>query len=113
MDEIRTERIDKPATKSQTAFGFPWLKLAFGIAWLVLLGTFLSTREPTGDNLEIANKTAPEPMAVDLPNISTESIRELPAKIEDPLELELQRMVADGRNAVRFLASNFLPEEER
>ena len=48
-----------------------------------------------------------------LPNISVEQVQELTAKLDEPLENELKNVISDTRQAIQFIASNFLPENQQ
>jgi hypothetical protein len=53
---------------------------------------------------------SPAPPTLNLPTVNLHQVQALTAKIDEPLERELQLVLSDTRNAIRFVASNFLPE---
>jgi len=50
------------------------------------------------------------PPALNLPNVSITQVPDLVAKLDEPLEKELKNVISDTRQAIQFVASNFLPE---
>jgi|SRR4051794_15944448 hypothetical protein len=48
--------------------------------------------------------------AVRIPNVTPEQLEALAVKLDQPLEKELRNMVSDTRQAIQFVASNFIPE---
>ena len=50
---------------------------------------------------------APEPVRI--PSVSAEQVEALTAKIDEPLEKEMKSMISDTRQAIQFVAANFLP----
>ena len=44
------------------------------------------------------------------PEISLAKVEALTAKLDEPLEAELKNVISDTRQAIHFVASNFLPE---
>jgi hypothetical protein len=55
-------------------------------------------------------KSDPQLFDVYIPSVTTEQFQALTARIDQPLERELENVLNDTRNAIRFVASNFLPE---
>ena len=47
-----------------------------------------------------------------LPEVPTGALAQLPGRLEDPLEKELDLLISDARKAVNYLALNFLPAQE-
>ena len=45
-----------------------------------------------------------------LPKLSAEQIQALSLRLDEPLEKELKNVISDTRQAIQFIASNFLPE---
>ena len=45
-----------------------------------------------------------------IPELSAQQVDALSAKLDDPLETELKNVISDTRQAIQFVASNFLPE---
>ena len=66
----------------------------------------------------LPGKPIPSPAAVTtehqlpqiLPRISLAEVDALTAKLDEPLEKELKNVISDTRQAIQFVASNFLPE---
>jgi len=99
-------------------------RLAFCFAVLAAAAFFASDfSRPTSGPL-IASSHSPEPVAssdpqkpelaaVDLsiPVITSEQIQALTVKLDDPLQKELNNVISDTRQAIQFVASNFLPEK--
>ena len=50
------------------------------------------------------------PTTVNFPNVSISQMQDLVAKLDEPLETELKNVISDTRQAIQFIASNFLPE---
>jgi hypothetical protein len=68
---------------------------------------------PETRNLPVATVVQQTPVgSVDLriPNISAEQVEALTAKLDEPLEKELENVISDTRQAIQFVASNFLSE---
>jgi hypothetical protein len=47
---------------------------------------------------------------VQLPEISLAQVQALSTKLDEPLQTELKNVISDTRQAIQFVASNFLPE---
>lgn len=99
-----------------------WPRLAFA-ACLLVFGAFLayqfsdpkSVQVAAGESPEITVATTPpdKVAAADLsiPVITPEQIHALSIKLDDPLERELNNVISDTRQAIQFVALNFLPEK--
>jgi hypothetical protein len=106
-----TERVmenlgrQEPATEQRATF--PAIKLFIGFAaaaCLIFLATrFLPQRQNTPDPVQTISKMR-------IPEISVEKVEALTAKLDEPLEIELKNVISDTRQAIQFVASNFLPE---
>ena len=87
-----------------------WFRLLAAGAAVSLL-TFLLwndfVRRPAQPSPELAANAT---LDVTLPPIRTDLLAELPARLDEPLEKELQLLISDTRNAVNFLAANFTPQ---
>jgi len=44
-----------------------------------------------------------------MPKVTSEQLDTLAVKLDQPLEKELHNMVSDTRQAIQFVAANFLP----
>src|SRR5262245_43521588 len=58
----------------------------------------------------LANGQSNIPIKIKLPEISVAQMQKLSAKLDEPLETELKNVISDTRQAIQFIASNFLPE---
>lgn len=90
----------------------PRLILAAGLAGLTLFGWLSFSPEPEVRSPVVVQQ-APlqaDPIAINVPNVTAEQFQALSTKIDQPLEQELDRVLADTRNAIQFVAANFMPE---
>jgi hypothetical protein len=90
-----------------------WPRLAFAAA--LCLAVFLAWRQfapqtPEKTPIIVDLDRESKPLDIQLPPVSIEQVRALTEKIDQPLEKELERVLADTRNAIQFVASNFIPE---
>jgi hypothetical protein len=94
-----------------------WPRLAFVALTAVLVSlTVRHVSSPRGSNSELLAKDQEEPSAalpLRLPRVDRDQIQALTAKIDEPLEKELKNVVSDTRQAIRFVAANFLPSSEK
>ncbi len=95
---------------------WPRFAIAFGVvAVAMLLFRFYPDRSGTGTGtgVNVASNTgiAPEPLKIELPQLPAERVRLLAAQLDQSLEKELENVISDTRQAIRFVASNFLPEK--
>ncbi len=92
----------------------PWLApLAFASVAL-LAAIYLLVRKPEMDRPAMASEeTAPIEQVVVQETAPSHYIRSWSLAINQPLDNELESVVADARSAVQFLAFNFLPEEPK
>jgi len=111
----RTAREAHPAPEPSRA---PWLTFAVGAAVVLLLCLVVvqqrGSRErvaPTVAQKQISPSGGPEVALAGLPRISPAQIGNLGAKLDQPLENELHYMISDTRQAIQFVASNFIPDE--
>jgi len=77
---------------------------------LVLLLIQLLPRQSRIDTPEIANTNPESSATVQIPEISMAKVDALTAKLDEPLQQELKNVISDTRQAIQFVASNFLPE---
>lgn len=93
-----------------------WPRLVFAAACClaVVLGwkqfEFAATPSSTTPHVIIASHSDDIPKEKLFANVTLRQVQELTAKIDQPLEKEFQRVLADTRNAIQFVASNFMPE---
>ena len=92
---------------------WPRLGWAGAFAALTFLVWFQFTPTPSGENAQVAqhDPAVALPASLQLPPVTVEQVQALTARIDDPLEKELKLVLSDTRNAIRFVASNFLPED--
>src|SRR5688500_11615038 len=108
----------------QTGSFVLWLRFAFGVAVIAIGAVFAfefskpKSNQVVASNQEAETVAAPENSqrensAADLtiPAITPEQIRALTVKLDDPLEKELNNVISDTRQAIQFVALNFLPEK--
>lgn len=91
-------------------------RLALGLAAFALAALLLSPMLRDGpEPIPIATQngsSAPAPeLDIPLPKITTEQVQALTWKLDQPLEQELRYVISDTRQAIQFVASNFLPEK--
>lgn len=114
MRAIRSpdEEVQVPAVRRRQFS--PWLTpLAFASVAL-LAAVYLLVREPKLDEPVLANvEPAPIEDVVVQETPPSDYIRSWSIAINQPLDNELESVVADARSAVQFLAFNFLPEETK
>jgi hypothetical protein len=97
----------------------PWLRFGLGLAAaaaIVLVLVQLLPRD-AGIVSPPAIAVGPQPErerevpAWTLPEFPVKQVEALSAKLDEPLEKELQNVISDTRQAIQFVASNFLPEK--
>jgi hypothetical protein len=101
-------------SRERIAF-LPCFALAFALLALAGVFSFQFLRTPSAFAPVTAN-TTPAPAIADdlnivLPNITSEQVQALSLKLDQPLEKELEYVISDARQAIQFVASNFLPEK--
>lgn len=117
-----TERIieDLPRSispRNTPSVGFYSLLPRFALVAVALAAAALLIARRPADSTQTDARIVPsatlspvEPVALEIPNVGPEQIESLTAKLDEPLEKELKNVLSDTRNALRFVASNFLPE---
>lgn len=101
-------------SESQPTGGWllPW-RSALAVAGLAAAATILVTfshRDDPSPATQQAALPAPAKSApLSLP--TADILKEMAARLDDPLELEMQRVAEDARKAVTMLAQNFLPSQ--
>jgi hypothetical protein len=98
-----------PALRRQSLW--PRLALAAGLAFAAVIMWKGFSPEPAGTVMAGGDETPSSPLA-GLKPVSLAQVQALTEKIDQPLEKELERVKADTRNAIRFVASNFMPERD-
>ena len=101
-----------------------WPRFALGVAVIAIAAVFAfefsqpKTNQMIASHQQAEGVVAPthsEPVlaAADLsiPVITPEQIQALTVKLDDPLEKELNNVISDTRQAIQFVALNFLPEK--
>jgi hypothetical protein len=89
------------------------LRFLIGLAIATCMAFVLLQLLPRDARLPIApaiSKSEPDPKQIELPKISMAQVQELTAKLDEPLQNELKNVISDTRQAIQFIASNFLPE---
>ncbi|MGZ8938904.1 MAG: hypothetical protein ACXW32_06810 [Limisphaerales bacterium] len=66
--------------------------------------------EPAADPEQVPS-VAVEPLTFPVPRITSEQLQALTTRLDQPLEKELENVISDTRQAIQFVASNFLPEK--
>jgi len=93
--------------------GLFWLP-AIACASIALLVGLVSLNRPAGPVAPPAttqnHSTASALPVLKFPNISVARFEEMTARLDQPLEKELENVIHDTRGAIRFVAANFLPE---
>ena len=117
---MRRIRLDdeplKHPLKEGSPVRFPLFPALAGAAALIAAAAFFG--EPTKPEIPkgVAGAQAvqasplPQPLLPEVPAITPEQIGKLTAKLNEPLQKELQFVISDTREAIQFVASNFLPE---
>ena len=99
-----------------------WPRLATAFALLaiaaIVLPEFVSQKsihsisEPASASSlrhgEVSTSRTTEPLP--LPTITQQQFQALTAKLDDPLEKELNNVISDTRIAIQFVAANFIPD---
>jgi hypothetical protein len=89
---------------------WPRLALAAALAAVGVLAWFQFSRQ-TQDVAPVMARAPVEtrPLDLKLPPITVSQVQALTERIDQPLEQELERVLADTRNAIQFVAANFTP----
>ena len=103
---------------------WPKFALALALALIAIAAVFafelakpessqLASATPQPEAVEPSADSEPQIAAADLaiPVITPEQIQALTVKLDDPLEKELNNVISDTRQAIQFVALNFLPEK--
>ena len=92
---------------------FPRFAVAFAVVTVAAVSVFQFLRNNAPSTPVASNETpemAPE-LEIKIPEITSEQVQALTLKLDQPLEKELQYVISDTRQAIQFVASNFLPEK--
>lgn len=110
---VRAQREEETGVRAGSQSLWPRLAAAAALA-LVTFMTWRAIAPKTSPEPMIAHQAAPTKSTLPAPSLNAmriEQIQALTAKIDQPLEKELARVMADTRSALRFVASNFMPEQ--
>jgi hypothetical protein len=89
---------------------------ALVIAALGLFSIYVmrDAQQPTGRSSHSANSPVPRvPPENPVPMVTGQNLLNWTTKLDQPLESEMQSVVADAKAAIQLLAQNFLPENAR
>ncbi|HEV8541284.1 MAG TPA: hypothetical protein VGR78_02720 [Verrucomicrobiae bacterium] len=104
----RIRRAADPTSAPRTSL---WPRIAFAVAALVLSAIifprFRNIPEPVASPRTSPAETLAGQIA--MPKVTSEQLDTLAVKLDQPLEKELHNMVSDTRQAIQFVAANFLP----
>lgn len=107
----RIEREENPVAERNSRFG-----LAFALALAVVAAIAAISLNPSNDLAQFdagsaATSVQPEPLTLSIPQITPEQVQALTVKLDQPLEKELEYVISDTRQAIQFVAANFLPKK--
>lgn len=118
-----TRGLREERTEERTVW---WPRFALGLAVIAIVAVFAfeffkgpqvqpqagvnSTESPEARNTVVLSE-AVEPLTFPVSNITSEQFQALTVKLDQPLEKELENVISDTRQAIQFVASNFLPEK--
>ena len=104
------ERLERPHSAPTATRRIPvfrlFLSFAGAVALTLVAVKVFDRRQPQADAEQLAQAIS----RIKLPDISAERVEALTAKLDEPLEMELKNVISDTRQAIQFVASNFLPE---
>ena len=109
----KIDRQEEEVEPFEHTWTFPWIKLSGAVAFVAAAAIFLVqlNRKPEHNEARNLALEMSETIEVELPKVSSEQIQRLSAKLDQPLQQELQSVISDTRQAIQFVASNFIPEE--
>jgi hypothetical protein len=109
MDNL-PPRIARPRSGAR----IPWPRVLLALGATACIALALAQLLPPNVNLPtnptLVDSGASTPPPLNLPNVSITQVQDLVAKLDEPLENELKNVISDTRQAIQFIASNFLPE---
>lgn len=113
MRAIRQESPPQRARPGRIRNLSPWLAPVALASIALVAALILPLRNPTPDRPLIAagDSGSPDPAMAPSGPAPSDYIRSWSTAIDQPLDHELESVVADARTAVHFLAINFLPED--
>ncbi len=113
MRAIRQESQPQQTRSGRIRNLSPWLAPVALASFALVAALILLLRNPTPDRPFIAAgaSDSPELAVASSDPAPSDYLRSWSAAIDQPLDHELESVVADARTAVRFLAINFLPED--
>ena len=84
---------------------------ATGLAIATLLLTLRqSANDPISPVVQTASPKIEIPEIPNLPSLTSDQIALITAKMNEPLEKEINLVISDTRQAIQFVASNFIPD---
>ncbi len=86
----------------------PWGRFLVAVAAVcaAVVASRVYWQRPSRPAAEIAFQST----TVKLPELSVAQVESWTTKLDEPLQKELQNVISDTRQAIHFVASNFLPE---
>lgn len=93
-----------------------WPRLVFAMATLALSAVlFLQVDGKSPTQLSQINSPPSEPVMEipPLPQLSSEQLAQISVKLDQPLQKELQSVISDTRQAIQFVAANFMPDDSQ
>lgn len=112
---------EKQHTRKENPIRWPRLTMAAATIAIAAIFLFEILRPDTGRvaslnssaTIEIARGSNQSFQSAELivPEISAAQLGALTMKLDEPLQKELENVISDTRNAIQFVASNFLPEK--
>jgi hypothetical protein len=109
MDSL-PPRLNRP----RPSVTIPWPRVVLALAATACIALALAKLLPRDANFPpdpVSVNTQPSAApALNLPNVSITQVQDLVAKLDEPLQNELNNVISDTRQAIQFIASNFLPE---
>jgi hypothetical protein len=114
LNALPTRQTAPASAAAPSIAGFPRIALAV----LAVCAMAVVLRESNSPRIPIEAKSASVPNEssnlfppeMPFPEITSASIESITATIDQPLDREMKNVVSDTRQAIRFVAANFLPE---
>ncbi|RKX35072.1 MAG: hypothetical protein DRP71_04880 [Verrucomicrobia bacterium] len=113
MRAIREESEPRAIRRDRRRRFSPWLAPAAlaSVALAAALVILLQDTRPDSSQVAESDPGSPEAGVTSVGSAPSDYIRTWSVAINQPLDNELDNVVADARSAVRFLAINFLPDD--
>jgi hypothetical protein len=109
-------RMDTFEAKQAIARPFRSLRLAIGLATAACIAFVLLPFLPRSPQLPEAisanTEQTPPSLPITLPSVSAAQVEAWTARLDEPLQKELNNVISDTRQAIQFVASNFIPEDQ-